>query len=69
MLGRKLARNRKFNYEPEYYDPDKDEHNKRKINFKGKLRKRAAKQKSLLSFFILLFILLYLIYFLSKLNR
>ncbi|MFO7891239.1 MAG: hypothetical protein R6V04_12985 [bacterium] len=69
MFGKSLRKNRKFSFKPYYYDPEKDETNKRRIEFKSKVRRKAAKQKSLLSLFILLGIIFYLIYMLSNVGK
>lgn len=50
MLGRRLPKNRKFSYEPRYWDPEKEEKEGRRIKFKRKLSKAAAKKRSLNQF-------------------
>lgn len=69
MFGKSLRKNRKFSFKPYYYDPEKDKSNKRRIEFQSKVRKKAAKQKSLVSLFILLAIIIYLIHMLTNLGR
>lgn len=69
MFGKSLRKNRKFSFKPYYYNPEKDKTNKRRIEFKRKVRRKAAKQKSLISLFILLAILLYLVHMLSNMGR
>ena len=69
MFGRGLRKNRKFSFIPYYYDPEKDKTNQRQIEFKRKIRLRAAKQKSLVSLILLLSIVIYLIYLLSNIRK
>jgi len=69
MFGKSLRNNRKFSFKPYYYDPEKDNTNKRRIEFKRNVRRKAAKQKSLISLFILLAIIIYLIHMLSSMGR
>ena len=69
MFGKGLKKNRKFSFIPYYYDPDKDKTNKRRVEFQRKIRRRAAKQKSLISLIILLSIVIYLIYLFSNMGK
>ncbi|MFH1943592.1 MAG: hypothetical protein ABIL68_15945 [bacterium] len=69
MLGRNLPKNRKFSYEPFIYNPKKEEREGRRIQFKRKTTKSAARTRSLIWLFILLGFILYMIYFLSRLGR
>ena len=69
MLGRRLPKNRKFSYEPRYWDPEKEEKEGRRIKFKRKLSKAAAKKRSSINLIILIAIVIYIIYFLSRLDR
>jgi len=69
MFGKGLTKNRKFSFKTYYYDPEKDKTNKRRIGFKRKVRRRAAKQKSMISLIILLAVVLYLIYVLHNMVK
>jgi len=69
MLGRQLPKNRKFSYEPRYWDPEKEEKEGRRIKFKRKLSKAAAKKRSSANLIILIAIVIYIVYFLSRLGR
>lgn len=69
MLGRRLPKNRKFSYEPRYWDSEKEEKEGRRIKFKRKLSKAAAKKRSSINLIILVAIVIYIIYFLSRLGR
>ena len=69
MFGKGLKKNRKFSFIPYYYDQDKDKTNKRRVEFQRKIRRRAAKQKSLISLIILLSIVIYLIYLFSNMGK
>ncbi len=62
MFENRLRKNRQFFFKPFYYDPEKDKTNKRHFEFKRKIQRRAAKQKSLISLIILLAFVVYLIY-------
>ena len=68
MLGRRLPKNRRFSYEPRFYDPKKEEKEGRQIKFKRERSKSAARTRSLINLFILLGIIIYLIYFLSRIR-
>lgn len=68
MLGRRLPKNRSFSYEPSYYNPEKEEREGHKIQFKRQTRS-TAKRKSLISLFVLLAVIAYFLYFLSRLSR
>lgn len=69
MIGSRLPRNRKFSYEPKYYDPKKEAREGRQIKFQRNASKKTAKNRSLVNLFVLLGIIMYFIYFLSKLGR
>ena len=69
MLGRRLPKNRKFSYEPRYYDPKKEEREGRRIKFVRKTTKSAAKTRSLVWLVVLVGLVIYLIYFLSRLGH
>lgn len=69
MLGRRLPKNRRFSYEPYYYRPDKEEREGRRIKFKRKITKTAAKRRSLLWLIMLLALVIYMIYFLNRLGK
>ncbi|MBN2030952.1 hypothetical protein JW824_12000 [bacterium] len=66
MLGRRLPKNRRFSYEPHYYDPKKEEKEGRRIKFQRKTRKSTAKMRSLVWLFILLALVVYAIYFFGR---
>ena len=69
MLGSRLPKNRKFSYETYYYNPKKEEREGRRIKFKRQRSKSAAKTRSLIYLVVLLAMVVYLIYFLSRLGR
>lgn len=69
MFGSRLPKSRRFNYEPRFYNPDKDEREKRRIDFKRKYRKQQARQRSLIWLIALLILLLYVIFILSRIGR
>ncbi len=69
MIGRRLPKNRRFFYEPHYYDPKKDEISGKKIKFKRSLSRRSSKTRSIVWLFMLLALIIYIIYFLSKLGN
>ncbi len=69
MIGRNLPKNRKFTFEPQYYDPEKEKREGHAIKFKRPHARKAAKQKSLIWLFTLLGIIGYFIYFFSKLGK
>jgi hypothetical protein len=69
MLGRRLPKNRKFTYEPRFYDPQKEEREGRRIHFKRKTTRSAAKTQSLIWLITLLALVVYFIYFFGKLGR
>jgi len=69
MLGSRLPKSRRFNYEPRFYDPSKDAGEKRRIEFKRAYRKRQAKQRSLIWLFALLILVLYALYVISRIGR
>lgn len=66
MLGRRLPKNRRFNYDPLYYDPKKEEREGRHIKFQRKTRRSTAKMRSLVWLFILLGLVIYVIYLLGR---
>ena len=68
MLGRRLPKNRSFSYEPFHYNPEKEEREGHKITFKRQTRS-TAKRKSLINLFVLLGVIAYFLYFLSRLSR
>ncbi|RKY81954.1 hypothetical protein DRQ07_02670 [candidate division KSB1 bacterium] len=69
MLGTRLPRNRKFQIEYQYYDPEKEDRKHRSIKFTRIRSKKAAQKKSLIWLFALLAFIVYLLYFLSKLRK
>ncbi|NQT24487.1 hypothetical protein HQ585_03965 [candidate division KSB1 bacterium] len=69
MLGSRLPKNQRFTYEPRFYDPKKDEREKRRVDFRKSYRKKQAKQKSLIWLGALVILVLYALYILSKIWR
>ena len=69
MLGSRLPKNRKFSYEPLYYDPEKDEQAKRRIHFKSNARKKAAKQRSLIWLITLFALALYFVIYFARIGQ
>lgn len=69
MIGNRQLKNRKFTYEPQYYDPEKEAREGRGIKFKRLHARKTAKQRSLIWLFTLLGIIVYFIYFFSKLGK
>jgi hypothetical protein len=69
MLGSRLPRHKKFDYEPLYWKPEKEEQAPHKIKFKRTYRRRAAKQRSLLWLIVLLAFVIYFLHFLTRLGR
>lgn len=69
MIGRRLPKNRKFSYQPRFYDPEKEEKEGRGIKFKRQRSKSVAKKRSLVNLIVLVGVLIYLVYFLSRLSR
>ena len=71
MLGRRLPKARRFSYTPVYYDPEKEKKEKqgaRPIKFHRRLTKKAARTRSLVWLFVLLFLVVYFIAFFSKIG-
>jgi len=62
MLGRRLPKNRKFDYTPHYYDAKKEEREGHKIKFKRSYNsaKAKAKQRSLFWLLVLAGLVYYL---------
>lgn len=58
----KKPKHRKFDYQPRYYDPnkDKDERRKRKLGFRS-TKIKATKKRSPLIFIVMLIIIVYFI--------
>ncbi len=58
----KKAKHRVFDYQPRYYDPSKDENEKRKrkLGFRSNLR-RSSNKKSLIMLIIMILFILYLL--------
>ncbi|MBN1783262.1 hypothetical protein JW948_19160 [bacterium] len=70
MLGRRLPKNRRFDYEPRFYDPKKEEREGRRIKFKRnyRLAKARAKQRSLVWLIILAGVVYYIITLFSRIS-
>lgn len=69
MIGSRLAKNRKFSYEPRYYNPDKERREGHQIKFKQGMTKSAHKQRSIFYLIFLLGFVIYIIYYLSRLGK
>ena len=69
MIGRRTLKPRRFSYEPHYYDPKKEEREGRRIKFKRTRTRAQARTRSLIWLFILFFLVVYVIIFLSRLGR
>ena len=66
MLGTRLPKNKRFHYEPKFYDPEKEEAGNRRIKFKRTYARSAAKKRSLFwSLFLLVFVIYLVIFFLN----
>jgi hypothetical protein len=66
MIGRNLPKNRKFNIEFRYYDPQKEEREHRQMKFKRNRSLKQAKQRSVIWLFVLLIGVLYALYTLGR---
>lgn len=71
MLGRRLPKNRKFDYTPLYYNPDKEKKEHQTIRFKRNYHtaKMRAKQRSLIWLLVLAGFIFYLIILFSRWGR
>jgi len=69
MLGTRLPKNRKFNIEYQFYDPEKEDRKHRQIKFTRIRSKKSAQKKSVIWLFILVAFILYLINSLSRLGK
>ena len=71
MLGRRLPKNRKFDYTPQFYDPKKEEREGRRIKFKRSYHtaKARAKQRSLIWLLILAGFIYYLITIFTRMGK
>ena len=71
MLGNRLPKHRKFDYEPLYYDKEKDEREGKRIKFtrSTNLRRQQAKQRSLIWLITLFGMVAYLIYYFAKIGK
>lgn len=63
----KLAKHRSFEYTPRYYDPDKEKRKHRNIRIRR--RRHEVKSRGLIWMIALLAFILYLMYFLLKLQQ
>ena len=68
MLGTRLPKPRQFHYEPFYYDPAKDKDVEKKIKFRRRFP-GPLKRRSTWSTLLLLGLLIYLFYFLTRFGR
>lgn len=67
MFGNRLPKNRRFNIEYYYYDPEKEEREGRRITFKrGDAYRRAAKTRNLIWMIVLMAAVLYALYILGR---
>jgi hypothetical protein len=71
MLGRRLPKNRRFDYTPLYYDPEKEAKEKRGIKFKRNYNaaRARAKQRSLVWLLVLAGMVYYLIHLFSRMAK
>jgi hypothetical protein len=69
MIGRRVPKNRRFSYEPRYYDPKKEEREGRRIKFKRTRTRAQARSRSLIWLITLLFLIIYLILFFNQMRR
>jgi hypothetical protein len=71
MLGRRLPKNRRFDYTPLYYDPEKETQEKRGIKFKRSYNtaRARAKQRSLVWLLVLAGVVYYLIHLFSGMAK
>ncbi len=53
------VRNRRFSYEPRYYDPEKEERLKRRIRIKSRSRARRRNPAGLIYFLVMLAMVIY----------
>jgi len=61
LFSGKKARNRRFEYEPRFYDPSKDERLKQRMRIKSKVKSRGKNQGVLtLGILVVIVILIYL---------
>lgn len=66
MFGSRLPKNRRFNIEFHYYDPEKEEREGRGIRFKrNTYTRKTARTRSLVWLMTLLALVLYALYYLS----
>ncbi|MDE2730696.1 MAG: hypothetical protein OXM02_08675 [Bacteroidota bacterium] len=65
LTGNRRARPRRFDYEPRYYDPKRDESLKRRMRIQSKARRR----RSPLGLLYLLALLLFAVYIYRTLGR
>jgi hypothetical protein len=61
MLGRRLPKSRRFSYTPYYYDPEKEEKEKRQIKFKRRSSRASIRARSIFWLLFLLVLVIYLI--------
>ncbi len=69
MFGSGLPKNRRFKPEFFYYDPEKEEREGRRIQFKrNRLTKKTAKTRSLVWLIILFVLVLYALLYLGRIG-
>lgn len=69
MFYNKQLKNRKFSYEPQYYDPEKEKREHRGIHFKRLHARQSAKHRSFFWLLTLLGIVAYFIYHFSTISK
>jgi len=60
VVSKKRTRNKRFDYEPRFYDPKKDERLKRRMRIKSKAMPHGKKQNVLTM--VILFVLVLIVY-------
>lgn len=70
MLGTRLPRHRKFNYEPRFWNPEQERREKKhRIEFKRSYLKRKAKQRSLIWLFVLTAMVIWAMTFMARVGK
>ena len=69
MLWARLPKNRKFDIEFQYYNPEEENKKHRQIKFTRIKSKSMARKKSLIWLFVLVIFVIYLINLFSKLGK
>lgn len=69
MLGTRLPKHRKFNYEPRFWKPEQEKREGHRIEFKRSYLKKKAQQRSLIWLFVLTAIVIWAIHFMTRLGK